>query len=100
MGRQDLFRSGYWCRGKLGKILKDPRVHSGCGYRMHKKAISKCKECGKLKKRYEFSKHQWIANRRYPKLPICQFCMSSRSGNEQYIDQTKVGDTKIRIGHP
>ena len=77
-GRNDLFRSGYWCRDKLAKILSDPRVHSGCGYRMRKKAISKCGVCGNFKKKHEFSNHQWSVNRRYPKLPICQHCIPNR----------------------
>ena len=85
--------SGYWCREKLGKILKDPRVHSGCGYRMRKKAISKCK----FKKRNEFSKHQWIVNRRYPKLPICQSCISSRSGNR--LNKSRGYQNKSRINN-
>ena len=61
-GRNALFRPGYHCEKKLVEILKDPRVHSGVGYRSEARATWLCRECPNVscrKERSEFSSNQW-----------------------------------------
>ena len=61
-GKNSLFRPGYYSEGRLEHILKDPRVHTGVGYRSEAGATWICRECPKGKQRRPrsaFSKSQW-----------------------------------------
>ena len=73
-GRNQMFRPGYYSKDRLKKILDDPRVHTGVGYRSEAGATWICRECNQRKPRSAFSKNQW---RKRSKGGIrCENCLS------------------------
>ena len=59
-GRNQLFRGcGYYDEDSLRRILDNPRVHTGHGYRNEAGATAVCRECSERKARAEFSRNQW-----------------------------------------
>jgi hypothetical protein len=43
----------------LARLFENPRIHTGTGYRTADKSVRGCTQCGRQKKRVEFSKNQW-----------------------------------------
>lgn len=80
-GRNQLFRTGYWSKGKLRTILCDPRVHTGLGYRTERGGKYPCKVCQNWKKRTQYSRNQWRKKRRVPLRPTCKPCQQRRGLN-------------------
>jgi hypothetical protein len=71
-GKNELWRSGaYETLHDLANILKDPRTHTGRGYRVASNATRGCVSCGESKKKTEYSHNQWTRGVENCKCKVC-----------------------------
>ncbi|KAL9181530.1 hypothetical protein ACHAXT_010335 [Thalassiosira profunda] len=84
-GYNELWRSdAYASEEGLSSIFKNPRVHTGQGYRHTGDAKRGCVQCGMQKKKDEYSKNQWRKGAGNAK------CTSCTQQGQQQGDAAKV----------
>jgi len=83
--RNELWRSNaYDNLEELASYIRNPRIHTGKGYRNAKKAVRGCVSCGSMKERGEFSANQWKV--RGPDENRCKVCVEERLQNDNTTD--------------
>ena len=89
-GQRELWRSNaYESLDELASIVRNPRMHTGKGYRNKNKAMRGCVGCGMMKERVEFSGNQW---RKGPDENRCLICME-----EEQSLRCDEGDDEVLI---
>lgn len=75
-GDNELWRSdAYDSLESLEAIFRNPRAHTGKGYRNKGQSVRGCTRCGLQKKRSDFSKNQW---QKGPDTNACKECIEQR----------------------
>ncbi len=87
-GYNQLWRSdAYDSLESLEAIFKNPRIHTGKGYRRAGNALRGCAQCGMQKERSKYSSNQW---RKGPGSSQCSKCVEQKQEERQ---RARIGST-------
>jgi len=87
-GSNELWRSNaYKNIEDLQIFFKNPRSHTGKGYRKKENATRGCVQCGVFKKRNDFSKNQWSLG---PDLNRCKQCVTSKKIMGSFMQPSSI----------
>ena len=88
-GFNELWRSNaYDTAEELRRLFRDPRSHTGIGYRNRGKAVRGCSQCGEMRERGVFSPKQW---RKGPDFNRCVDCVGNLSTGAASSSSSSVG---------
>jgi hypothetical protein len=73
-GHNELWRTVCSSRRRLEKVLKNPRTHSGVGWRAYKHGWAMCHVCSEHKQRGAFSAAQWKKRSKRAGKILCDAC--------------------------
>lgn len=92
-GDNQLFRSStYESLEDLVALFRNPRAHTGKGYRMAQDAMRCCVGCGELWKRSSFSLNQW---KQGPEKNQCKQCIKARQDGADPLTHNKAIDQLV-----
>jgi len=94
-GQNELWRANaYDCLETLTAIFRNPRVHTGQGYRQAQQALRGCIRCGLQKVKTNFSKNQW---RKGPDGSSCKACIEQSSNAVEQVGTESSNSNEPKI---